>query len=245
MKKPVIFPALFFLALLFCRDLSAQNLSDSSFFQKSLSAARAQYMKNIGASSYLYNGVAYNHYWNGVKGSPLFMTEEFRNGTLYYDGTIYEDVPLLYDMYHDEVISKTFDRNVDLKLLGEKIHSFSIGPYFFVRIDADSLSGSPLTTGFYQRLYKGNITVLEKRQNRIVNALKVDENFTKFAEFDHYYVEKDGRYHTIEGESDLQSLFKDQKALIRKFLNRHDINYKKDPANTIVQTVAYYEQLKK
>ncbi|MES2332783.1 MAG: hypothetical protein V4539_24455 [Bacteroidota bacterium] len=244
MKKKV----LFILVCVFTRltAINAQDLAtDSSFLNSSLSSTRSQYMKTMGAGSYLYNGTAYERYWNGMVGHPFFTSEEFRQGNLFYNGSLYEDVPLMYDMSRDVLVSKNFLKELNVKLLGEKISYFNIGKNTFVRIVADSSTSASMSTGFYERLYKGTVTVLGKYQKRIENSMNAADKITKFVEHDYYYIEKDGKYHLISGESDILSLFKEQRAELRKFLNRREINFKKDPAGTVVQAATYYEQLKK
>lgn len=247
MKKQVVFfnACLLGISLFTTPALAQDAVNDTSFYRKSLSSARSQYMKNIGASSYLYNGGAYEHYWNRVIGHPFFMTDQFQQGTLYYDGTFYENVPLVYDMFRDELVSKNFAKTIDQKILGEKIRYFTIGNASFVRIVADSVNGASLPTGFYEKLYDGTVAVLEKHEKKIERSLKAEENTSKFTEYVRFYIEKDGKYYSVETEGDLVSVFKDQKTEIRKFLNRKDIRFKKDKARTIVQVAAFYDGFKK
>ena len=243
-------PAAAYIMALFCLLLSQHahaqgTLPDSAFYRKALANTRSLYMKNMGADSYLFTGKAYDHYWNGVIGHPFFMTEQLQPGSVDYDGVLYENIPLGYDMNRDDVVTKTFSNNENLALLGEKIRYFIIGTHSFVRIFPDSANASVPATGFYEILYQGITTVLLKHEYKIEKSLKAEDNITKFTNYDRYYIEKDERYHLISGENDLLALLKDQKAEIRKFLRRREINYKKDPSKTIVQTVAYYAQLKK
>jgi hypothetical protein len=247
MKKQVVFLSVCLLGffLISAPVLAQEAANDTSFYRKSLSSARLQYMINIGANSYLYNGGAYEHYWNRVIGHPFFMTDQFQQGTLYYDGTFYENVPLMYDMFRDELVSKNFSKTIDQKILSEKIRYFTIGNSSFVRIVADSVNGASLPTGFYEKLYDGTVTVLEKHEKKIERSLKAEENTSKFTEYVHFYIEKDGKYYSVETEGDLQGVFKDEKTEVRKFLNRKDIRFKKDKANTIVQVASFYDGLKK
>jgi hypothetical protein len=244
MKKQVIFLFIYF--FITWTSLSAQDHStDSSFFSKAVSSARTQYMKSMGGGSYLYNSVAYERYWNGMVGHPFFINEEFKQGNLYYNGVLYEDVPLMYDLSRDQLITKNFSKELNVKLLAEKIGGFTIGKNNFTRIVADSNHISSVSTGFYERLYSGTVTVLGKYEKKVEHSLRAEDKITKLVQHDHYFIEKDGKYHLITGESDLLSLFKEQRGELRKFLNRREISFKKDPAATIVQAVIYYEQLKK
>jgi hypothetical protein len=225
-------------------DCFAQStLTDSSFYTKAAANIHSQYMKEMGASSYLFTGTAYIRYWKGISGHPFFMTDQFQKGTVFYNGTDYQNVPLKYDMYKDLLVSQNFTGETEIALVNEKIASFCMGAHCFVRIVHDSSNAMFPNTGFYEKLYSGGTTVWVKRQNLVKQSLNAEDNITKFTEYNNYYVEMAGKYYPIEGEKELLSLFKDKKTEIRKFLNRRDISYKKDPAKTIVQTVAFYEQL--
>ncbi len=175
----------------------------------------------------------------------FFWTDKFQQGTVYYNGSFYENVPLLYDELRDELISKTFSKSTDIKLLGEKITSFTIGPYTFIRLVPDSLNNLSLAAGFYEKLYEGVVTVLDKHEKKIEVSLKINEDTSRFVESDHYYIVKDGNYHSVKTEGDILSVFKDKRTEMRKFLNRKDVYFKKEKAKTIVQAAAYYSELKK
>jgi hypothetical protein len=229
------------------RPASAQKISDdtTNYLKAAIAATRAQFTKTISANAYLYNGTAYARYWNGVVGYPFFEAEGFQKGDIYYNGIFYEEIPLMYDLFRDVLITKTFSKEDDMNLLGEKLTAFSLGTHFFVKISPDSAYATGLKTGFYEKIYTGGISAFVRHEKRIEKSLKVDENFSKFTQYDHYYIEKDGLFHAIDGESDLQSVLKDQKQEIKKFLNRKEIRYKKDPAATIIQVAAFYDGLKK
>lgn len=198
----------------------------------------------MGANAWLYNGRAFEHYWNGVTGHPFFLSDEFKKGTLYYGGTVYESVPILYDLLRDEVVSTSFNKKMNIILVSDKIGYFNIGPHTFIRLNSDS-GNAALISGFYELLYRGGTNVLEKRAYRIELSVKAEDNTSKFKEYNHYYIERDRKYHAIETESDLLNLLNDQRLEMRKFLGKRDIHFKKDPGGTIVQAAEYYDRLKK
>ncbi len=238
MKKIGLF-ILFSLVSHCCCCLFAQNTADSL-----LQNVRSQYAANIGAASYLYNGTFYAPYWNGVRGNPFFLSGEFQPGNIYYDGVSYSDVPILYDIMRDELVIKNYAKDADITLLVEKIRQFTVGAHQFVRIAADSSRESFLPTGFYEKLYAGHITVYAKHEKKIERSLKAEDNFSKFTQYDRYYLEKNGVYHPINSESEILSVLKDRRKDVREMLNRKDIRFKKDPAGTLVQIATLYDGLK-
>jgi hypothetical protein len=246
MRKQVSFPVISSFAFFVCINVCAQaQLSDSAFSSQALASVNSFYLKNVGPNSALYNGVPYYHYWNRVTGTPFFKTDRFEKGNIRYNGTLYQGIPLLYDMLQDVVVSHNYTGDVELALLSAKISMFSIGKDLFTRLEADDAHPGLQLSGFYQVLLEGSYPVLVKRENKIEQSPKADENTARFREYDTYFIEKDGKYILINGKNDLQYLFADQKAKIRKFLKRRDLRYKDHPANTIVQTVLYYTSLAK
>ena len=222
-----------------------QGTTDSLSPDPGLAFTRAQYTKFIGAGSYLYNGTTYARYWNGVRGFPFFLAEEFQDGDINYGGILYSAVPLMYDISRDELVTKNFSKDTDIKLITEKVNQFFIGRHDFVRLAADNINSSTINPGFYERLYKGITTVYVKHEKKIEKSARAEDNFSKFTQYDSYYLVKDGIFHIIEGEAGLSAALKDQRQEIRKFLARKEINYKKDPGSTIVQVAAFYDGLKK
>lgn len=244
-KEPGLLSIGLLLFILPCRNVQAQDfMADSTFYQKAISQTRTQYLKNIGANAGIYQGSAYDHYWNKVVGSPFFLKEGLVPGKILYDGTLYENIPIAYDLLKELLVTQSFSKSVDVSLAGERVTYFSIDSHDFVRLVKDSLHNDLPNSGFYERLYPGDVSIFEKREKRIKQSLKAEDNITRFIEYDYYYVRKDGRYYLVEGESDLLRIFKDQRAEIRRFLNRREMNYKKDPPGVIVQTAAYYVNLK-
>ena len=62
---------------------------------------------------------------------PYWETEEYRNGTLCYQGRIYTDVPLRYDLYQNELnilLPKRIGVNVDKR----KVNYFILNKVMFV-----------------------------------------------------------------------------------------------------------------
>ena len=241
MKKWLFF--LFFECMLSFAS-KAQVGKDPSPVQMAISQVRSEYMQIMGPNSSFYNGNVYEHYWNTIAGHPFFLTDQFQKGTVQYENGLYQDIPLQYDMHLDILVSRTFSNDVNLQLVSEKVRAFTIGDHSFVRVSNDSLNSGFMHTGFYEELYKGAISVLVKRDNKIIRSLKTDELSEKFKEYDDYFILDAKGYHPVQSENQLISLLSDRKSDIKKFLNRGDMRFNKDPAKTIVQTIVYYGQLK-
>ncbi len=243
--KKIVGIGFFLFLIVYNEHIVAQEMVDSTVSSSSWSALRSQFVKSTGPSSYLYNGTAYTRYWNGVRGFPFFLSESFQNGKLLYSGITYHNVALMYDISRDELVIPDFSKEVNIKLIPEKIALFSIGSHEFVRLNGDSLSSGLLYPGFYERIYNGTVIAYIKHEKKIERSARAEDNFSQFTLYASYYLWKDGIFHPVEGEKGLISIFKDNRQEIRKFLGKKEINYKKDPRGTIVQVAAFYDGLKK
>jgi hypothetical protein len=85
---------------------SQQVFTDTMVVNKAISYARSQFSKAMGTDGALYNGISFEKYWYGTKGTPFFKTDDFVTGNISYDGTLYENVLLNYDMMRDQVVVK-------------------------------------------------------------------------------------------------------------------------------------------
>src|SRR5271154_5846993 len=79
---------------------------DSSFLAKANEKAVEIYTQSIGSQANLYNGVEYRGYAENRsdKGHAYFINNDWADGTIDYDGSRYENVPLMYDLVTDKVI---------------------------------------------------------------------------------------------------------------------------------------------
>ncbi len=239
-----LFTWILLLFLPFRYTAAQRMIADSILYQKAIAQIQSHYRKNISANAGIYQGMAYDHYWNRVSGTPFFLKDALVSGKIMYDGTLYDNIPLAFDLLKGVVVTRSFSNDADISLVGERISYFSIETHDFVRIEKDSTQSILPNSGFYESVYSGEVSVFEKREKKIKQSLKAEENITGFIEYDDYYIQKDGRFYHVETESDLLKIFKDQRAEIRKLLNRRDIRFTKDPAKVIVQVAAYYSNVK-
>src|SRR5690348_16627231 len=97
--------------LLFLTSLTyAQSAKpDTAFVKASFSKAKAVYASSaIRSQSHLYNGSQYIDYTPIGEEHPYFLTNDWTNGTVIYDGEKYENVPLLYDISADKLVVEHF-----------------------------------------------------------------------------------------------------------------------------------------
>ena len=92
------------------------------------------FQKEIGENAHLYTGKEYTSYSNGIKGYAFYLTDQMQSGDIFYDGTLYSDVPLLYDIVRQEVVINRYNQEARMKLLNEKVKYFTFSGHTFENI---------------------------------------------------------------------------------------------------------------
>ena len=244
MKKIVAFFVLSFYCQFLSSKIFGQALfQDSNSYDLPQKNAIDLYYKSFGQNAHLYNGSEYVTYDVHIKGNPYFLPD-MQSGALYYDGMGYENLPMIYDILHDELIINRYTQNFRIRLVNEKTSYFSLGNHFFIRISQDSTDNPVVLTGYYERLYNGNITVLAKRRKRIEETVLAEGVSSQFIEDDLFYIRKDAIYYTVRNKRTVLDIFKERKKDIQKFLRKNKIKFKKNPEYAIVRMTEFYDQIK-
>ncbi len=218
---------------------------DSSLYQAALSHTLAVYFNQVGDQSQLYNGRLYNDFtFSFTSGSPYFLSNNFNDGTVAYDNIQYNGVPLLYDDLRQQLITR--DQGYWLQLVSERIRAFTLLDHHFIRMDPDSLSKSPVRTGFYEQLYSGNSEVLKRKIKNIKEELSTAEGVLwSIVETSDYFIKTRDGYHKVKSKNEFLAVLKSHRKEIHQFIKRNKLKYRKDKENTLVRVAAYYDQITK
>jgi hypothetical protein len=228
-----------FLLLIINSTAFTQNAFDSS-----LTRALSVYTNITGVNLHLYNGSEYIDYDHRIKGNPFFLSLSFADGAIVYDGILYENVKMFYDILHDDVVIKNYN-DTALLLAKEKISSFDYAGHHFVNLVADSSETGINVIGFYDVLYNGKIKLFAKRKKYIVEKINLQYAESSFIEHDAYYIFKDNVSYPVDDKRSVLNVMKDRKTELMKYLRQNKIKFKKDRETAITKMVAYYDGLNK
>lgn len=217
--------------------------TDSTFPDQSIRTAIDHYMTSMGKRTNLYNGSEYIFQSNGISGHPFFESNHLLKSEIEYDGTVYYGIPLAYDIVQDRIFTTDSSMNFNIQLYNERVTYFLMSGHHFVRVMMDSGRSSITRAGFYDLLYEGRINVYAKRTKAAERGFK-NEDSMRFVSYTDYFIMENGEFIKIDSKGSLFAAFRDQKDLVKKYYRKTDLNFKKDPANAIVKTTAYYAQLK-
>ena len=212
---------------------------------KALKNARSVYERSLGEQSGIYRGPGYiGHPYPTTNGHPFFETPDQTIGTIYYDGMLYKDIPIWYDLVKDQVIVLHTDGLSKISLHNEKIDYFSLYNHLFIHIKKDTSNTFSLSAGFYDRVYQGKTEVLVKRSKGSLKDATTQGIFIKILkQKNDFYIKKGEKYYPVESAGSVLKALRSKQKEIQEFLKKSNIKFRKDPENTIIRMVRYYDQL--
>src|SRR6266513_6107437 len=92
------------------QHVMAQAVDDSALHEGASNVIDIYY-QSLGEQSSLYNGSEYIEYaFTLQEGHPFFGSAAWVNGKIYFDGMIFHEVPILYDIVKDQVVIRDFQQ---------------------------------------------------------------------------------------------------------------------------------------
>lgn len=174
------------IGLLFPLEFFAQTSTDSAERITMIRNTIDVFRQAVAENSSLFNGTEYVGYVARPAGHPFFETQNMVPANVYYDGVLFHDIPILYDLVNDQLIIDNHSKTRRIILNSEKVTYFEIGDHFFIRPQTDSAGGNA-PGGFYERLYNGRTKVLVKRKkqvNTITSSEGIRESYDQYNYYD-------------------------------------------------------------
>ncbi|WP_316784097.1 hypothetical protein [Pedobacter frigiditerrae] len=240
-KQLVLVFCMLFLNILCVKTVFAQSTQEKDPENLSLENAKRIFITAIKEQSRLFNGPTYYTYGNGVEGSAIFLDTVFVKGTIFYEGVKYTEVPLMYDLYIDKLVS-VVDGNA-YSLITEKVSEFEVAKHHFRYFNFEnSASKISLEPGFFEVLYDGKIKVIAKHTEKLGFSTKSDIPYY-FKPKTVYLLEKDNQYYKFSDENSLINLLDKNKKEMKKQLQEASVRFKDDPIKVILLIAKYHDSL--
>lgn len=200
-----------------------------------------RYQIGLGKTMQLYNGAEYIRPFPLLKGAPFLEESGLQKGTVYFDGILYPDVMLAYDIVKQELVTTGY-QNINLTLVPEKIGYFYLANRLFIPAPRDSITNKKAMSGFCEVLYNQHLLVLAHYQ-KTPRRSSSTESAATFMQSTTYYILKDNTVLKIDNEKALLAAFNEQKDNVKKYMRSNNLKFKKAPAETLQKTAAYFTQL--
>lgn len=235
----------FFLRLiLLATTANAQQATDSPAAGSSVTTLRNYTRQRLGADSRLYNGFEYIRNGTPAKGFPFFDSDSLLTGTLSYDGILYGDIAMQYDLVQDELLIHDYTGTALISLINEKIDHFSIGSHFFRYISREKTTPALPRSGFYEELNTGLHVALLARREKKLDFPSNREDLVSYKQSNFYFLCVDDRYFPVDGKTALLEALKDKKSALKKYIRDNKIRFKKDLEKALVLTTGYYMKIR-
>lgn len=240
--------ALFICVLFQCLFLNisfAQVKNENNSEQGAVQNAVSVYFQSLGEQSGIYRGAEYTGYPHRIQtGHPFFESSDLTYGSVFYDGMLYKNIPLWYDLVKNQVVVQYIDRFSKITLHNERIAYFSLYNHHYIHVKKDDTNPSSLSEGFYDRVYQGKTEVLVKRSKNTLKEVSTEGIFiTILKQRNDLYLKKGELYFAVESPRSVLKVLGSKQKEIQEFLKKSNIKFRKDPENAIVRMVKYYDLL--
>jgi len=190
----------------------------------------------------LYNGRAWRNLYYRVKGDQFLFSPEFLQGSVTIEGKLFENIPLKYDIYNDEILTIS-DNGIILQLNKEMIDQFTMKyenqVLSFRNLVADTVSS---LSGYVNVLYDGGISLIIKYRKEIL-TLAVENKYDMFNQISRVFVEKDGEITKVDSKGELIKLLEDQKHLVRSYIRSNKIRVSRKYPESFKPVIQFYDKL--
>lgn len=197
--------------------------------------------KNLGVESLDFkNGPAHFNFDKTVDGhNRYYISNDFKSGSINYNGQNYYNVDLKYDIYMDEAIIRPYNEtnHTQSNLIKESVTYFKIGNEKFVNLKELTAN---YKGGYYEEVATGENTILYiKYYKEKKDVLKDNLFLIDFEQKHEFIVLKDNKFTLVNEKQEIIKLYPDKKRKINDFffMNR---NLKKDDPGLFMKSLMKY-----
>ncbi len=188
-----------------------------------------------------YNGRQYYGYVGGIKGHA-FHVETWQNGAVFYENMWYYDVPLLFDTYSGDIVTKVVG-GMTYIVVREKVKAFLVGEDRFILLGKQY--GQSVPDDFYQDMLVGDESKKIKLYIRRKKYLNERAGYStvlerEFYKKDEFYVFSSGEYNRVKTKKQVLKLIGDKRKAALIYLKKNDIKFKRDPEEYITLLIQFY-----
>lgn len=170
------------------------------------------------------------------EGHPYFESKNFEMGKITINNLTYADVPLLYNIWKDEILTFQPIHNKKILIRADKIETFTLqlpSPKTFVRI-ADNPDYTHHGNGIYEQAFAGKAKVLIKHRKLTKPKREVSIYSAEFYEKADYFLEKEGEIIQVSNKKQAFQFLGLEKKTIKPLLRSNRLNFKSDKKEFLI-----------
>ncbi len=177
------------------------------------------------------NGKLLLNYDRVFENNDRFYFKNYVSGSVLYEGQIYNNITLNYDIFKDDLIIKPMGENdkTPIILPKEKVQSFTYEQKKYVNLNYSESKNPEFVSGFYEEGFVGNFVSFyvkhyKTRTERIYN----DKPYDDFTEKMSFVVLYKNEFYSISSKKSIVSIFPEYKKSINEFYSNNDYLIKID-----------------
>jgi hypothetical protein len=202
--------------------------------------AVAWFYEEAGLDAHLFTGINYPNYDPVIKGNPFFKSDQMMVGSIFYDGTLYPETELQYDIVSQKILVNRYHEHFRISLLNDKIAWFSVAGHHFENLQSGQGHPESTAKGFFDILVRGKVSLLALRTKKIQKGLHPEDPIT-FVEEDLYYIRAGNNLFPLTGKASILDALSDRRAALKTFIRKHHFRFKKSKKEEeFKKTVTHY-----
>jgi hypothetical protein len=228
----------FFLTLCVVRAAGQMHLPDSGVQSPAADRAVATFQQAVQLQKEIYTGPEHISYLPAIEGSAYFLSPDWQPGAVLYDGLLYRDQLLKYDLVTDRLVLKRYD-GFPIELRPDKISYFTLPEHTIVYWKSEKNSLKP---GFYEQLAAGPLTILAKHTKALEERMENNQLRQRFLEGTAYYAIKDDKVHSVKSLGSVLDLVGDKRNAIQQHLKKKSIKFKRNREAALTAIAGFYNK---
>lgn len=202
----------------------------------------ASYKEELPYFQELITGGQYVEARKTIEGHPFYFSRQFEEGSLMINEITYPGVPLMYDVYKDQVITFHPIYNQRILINPDKIDEFELsnGERFKYFEENDSYSNH--SNGLYQVMNQGENLVLVKRFKTTKSNRDISIYTDEFVEKKDFFIRKSGVFNRINKSKQAFEVLGLEKKPANKYLKERKIRFQDTPEKYLITLVGLADQ---
>lgn len=165
-----------------------------------------------------------------IEGHPYFETKTFESGQITINGLTYKDVPLLYNIWKDEVLTFQPIHKQKILIRADKINEFMIylnTPVIFIRLE-ENTGYIHHGNGIYELVVDGNASLLVKHRKQTKSKREISRFQDEFYQQVDFFLKKEENTAHITTKKQAFEFLQLDKKQLRNPIRENRLDFRRD-----------------
>lgn len=229
---------------LLCATLCYAQMYNDTASHHAYNSTIDHYKKILGNELGLYNGPVYVDYTRTISQGSSFLGDSTypSYGNVTYDGVLYENIPLLYDIYQNKLITIHPSTKISFSFVNERVEAFTLLGSYFYNLKPDSVY--TIKPGYYERLYSGiKSSAYQRHEKQARNDLS--DRIVKIGLSDKnvFFIKIKDKVTPVSRKKDILKLYDNERKKISHFMRTEKLRFRNNKREDIIKITRFYNEL--